>query len=136
MAEARAPATAHSLASLLALVKNATRLGRIVTTSAIGVLDHQIPAIIATRATIRHHVAHLPTFLRSMAEQMRILPTIHTGNFFRKVHLSSAIAAGLALGRSLPESVEGAVEYVQGCLRDSLAPIAGHIGLLGHKLRD
>jgi hydroxymethylpyrimidine kinase/phosphomethylpyrimidine kinase len=50
--------------------------------------------------------------------------------------LSSAIAAGLALGRSLPESVEGAVEYVQGCLRDSLAPITGHIGLLGHKIRD
>lgn len=49
--------------------------------------------------------------------------------------LSSAIAAGLALGRSLPEAVEGAVEYVQGCLRDSRAPVAGRIGLLGHKLR-
>ena len=49
--------------------------------------------------------------------------------------LSSAIAAGLALEKSLPEAVGEAVGYVQDCLRNSLAPVKGHVGLLGHKSR-
>jgi hydroxymethylpyrimidine/phosphomethylpyrimidine kinase len=47
--------------------------------------------------------------------------------------LSSAVAAGLALEKDLPEAVKDAVEYVQACLRNSLTPIKGHAGLLGHK---
>lgn len=47
--------------------------------------------------------------------------------------LSSAVAAGLAMGRALPEAVNDAVEYVQDCLRNSLAPVKGHVGLLGHR---
>jgi hydroxymethylpyrimidine/phosphomethylpyrimidine kinase len=47
--------------------------------------------------------------------------------------LSSAVAAGLALGRSLPEAVQGAVDYVQLCLQNSLAPVKGRHGLLRHK---
>ena len=31
------------------------------------------------------------------------------------------MAAGLAMGRALPEAVNDAVEYVQDCLRNSLA---------------
>lgn len=46
--------------------------------------------------------------------------------------LSSAVAAGLAREKSLPEAVGDAVAYVQGCLRNSRAPIKGRIGLLGH----
>jgi hydroxymethylpyrimidine/phosphomethylpyrimidine kinase len=49
--------------------------------------------------------------------------------------LSSAVAAGLALEKALPDSVKDAVEYVQGCLRNSRAPVKGQLGLLGHKLR-
>ena len=49
--------------------------------------------------------------------------------------LSSAVAAGLALGRTLPEAVQDAVAYVQDCLENSLAPIKGRLGLLGHKPR-
>jgi hydroxymethylpyrimidine/phosphomethylpyrimidine kinase len=46
--------------------------------------------------------------------------------------LSSAVAAGLALGNSLEKAIEDAVAYVQACLQNSLAPIRGHIALLGH----
>ena len=49
--------------------------------------------------------------------------------------LSSAIAAGLAMDKPLPEAVNDAVEYVQDCLRNSLAPVKGHLGLLGHQPR-
>ena len=37
--------------------------------------------------------------------------------------LSSAIAAGLALEKSLPEAVQDAIAYVQTCLENSLAPV-------------
>ena len=47
--------------------------------------------------------------------------------------LSSAAAAGMALGKSLPEAVQDAVDYVQLCLHNSVAPIKGRLGLLGHK---
>ena len=47
--------------------------------------------------------------------------------------LSSAVAAGLALGRPLTEAVQDGVDYVQACLRNSIAPVKGRIGLLGHK---
>jgi len=47
--------------------------------------------------------------------------------------LSSAIAAGLAMDKALPEAVKDAVEYVQECLRNSLAPVKGRLGLLGHR---
>jgi hydroxymethylpyrimidine/phosphomethylpyrimidine kinase len=50
--------------------------------------------------------------------------------------LSSAVAAGLALEKSLPEAVKDAVDYVQGCLRNSRAPVKGHVGLLSHRPRD
>jgi hydroxymethylpyrimidine/phosphomethylpyrimidine kinase len=49
--------------------------------------------------------------------------------------LSSAVAAGLALEKALPEAVKDAVEYVQDCLRNSRAPVKGRVGLLGHKPR-
>jgi len=49
--------------------------------------------------------------------------------------LSSAVAAGLAMNKSLPEAVEDAVDYVQVCLENSRAPIKGRLGLLGHKPR-
>ena len=49
--------------------------------------------------------------------------------------LSSAVAAGLAMDKPLPEAVSDAVEYVQDCLRNSLAPVKGHLGLLGHQPR-
>jgi len=49
--------------------------------------------------------------------------------------LSSAVAAGLALDKSLNEAVQDAVDYVQACLANSLAPVKGHLGLLGHKPR-
>jgi len=49
--------------------------------------------------------------------------------------LSSAVAAGLAMQKPLPEAVEAAVEYVQECLRNSLIPIKGRVGLLGHRPR-
>jgi hydroxymethylpyrimidine/phosphomethylpyrimidine kinase len=49
--------------------------------------------------------------------------------------LSSAVAAGLAMDRALPEAVADAVEYVQDCLRNSLAPVKGRVGLLGHRPR-
>jgi len=49
--------------------------------------------------------------------------------------LSSAVAAGLALDKALPEAVNAAVEYVQSCLRNSRAPVKGRVGLLGHKPR-
>ena len=83
MAEARASPTALSFAPLTPLVQNAPRLGGMVTAAPVAILDHQVPAIVATRATIGHDVAHLPTVLRSMTEQMRVLAAIHTGNFFR-----------------------------------------------------
>ena len=46
--------------------------------------------------------------------------------------LSSAVAAGLARGRPLADAVGGAVDYVQHCLQNSVAPIKGRLGLLGH----
>jgi hydroxymethylpyrimidine/phosphomethylpyrimidine kinase len=46
--------------------------------------------------------------------------------------LSAAIAANLALKYSVEESVRQAVDYVQSCLTNSLAPLSGHVGLLGH----
>lgn len=46
--------------------------------------------------------------------------------------LSSAIAAGLALDNPLPLAVGNAVDYTQDCLRNSRAPVAGRLGLLGH----
>jgi len=49
--------------------------------------------------------------------------------------LSSAVAAGLAMEKTLPEAVQDAVEYVQACLENSLSPIKGRLGLLGHKPR-
>jgi hydroxymethylpyrimidine/phosphomethylpyrimidine kinase len=49
--------------------------------------------------------------------------------------LSSAVAAGLARKKPLPESVRDAVGYVQDCLRNSRAPIKGRLGLLGHAPR-
>ena len=49
--------------------------------------------------------------------------------------LSSAVAAGLAMEKALPDAVEDAVEYVQACLRHSRAPVKGHEGLLGHRPR-
>ncbi|MEE4218346.1 MAG: bifunctional hydroxymethylpyrimidine kinase/phosphomethylpyrimidine kinase [Xanthomonadales bacterium] len=49
--------------------------------------------------------------------------------------LSSAVAAGLAMDKTLPEAVQDAVEYVQACLENSLSPIKGRLGLLGHKAR-
>jgi hydroxymethylpyrimidine/phosphomethylpyrimidine kinase len=50
--------------------------------------------------------------------------------------LSSAVAAGLALEKPLPEAVGDAVDYVQDCLRFSQTPVKGHLGLLGHKPRE
>ena len=47
--------------------------------------------------------------------------------------LSSAVAAGLALDKSVPEAVQDAVDYVQACLENSLAPVKGRLALLGHK---
>jgi hydroxymethylpyrimidine/phosphomethylpyrimidine kinase len=47
--------------------------------------------------------------------------------------LSSAVAAGLALGRTVPEAVQDAVDYVQACLENSLSPVKGRLALLGHK---
>lgn len=47
--------------------------------------------------------------------------------------LSSAVAAGLALGRPLSEAVQDAVDYVQSCLQNSVAPVKGRLALLGHK---
>ena len=49
--------------------------------------------------------------------------------------LSSAVAAGLALKKPLEEAVQDAVDYVQVCLQNSLAPVKGRLGLLGHKPR-
>ena len=49
--------------------------------------------------------------------------------------LSSAIAAGLAFEKSLPEAVQDAVAYVQSCLENSLAPVKGRLALLGHSPR-
>lgn len=49
--------------------------------------------------------------------------------------LSSAVAAGLALGKSLPEAVQDAVDYVQACLSNSLSPVRGRLAILGHKPR-
>jgi len=46
--------------------------------------------------------------------------------------LSSAVAAGLALDKPLEAAVRDAVEYVQTCLENSVAPVKGHLGLLGH----
>lgn len=46
--------------------------------------------------------------------------------------LSSAVAAGLALDSPLREAVGDAVDYVQACLQNSVAPVKGHLGLLGH----
>lgn len=46
--------------------------------------------------------------------------------------LSSAVAAGLAMEKSLPEAVRDAVDYVQTCLENSRAPVKGRLGLLGH----
>jgi hydroxymethylpyrimidine/phosphomethylpyrimidine kinase len=47
--------------------------------------------------------------------------------------LSSAVAAGLALEKSIETAVGEAVEYVQVCLENSIAPVKGRVGLLGHK---
>ena len=47
--------------------------------------------------------------------------------------LSSAVAAGLALDKTVPEAVQDAVDYVQACLENSLAPVKGRLALLGHK---
>ncbi len=47
--------------------------------------------------------------------------------------LSAAIAANLALGKTLEESVGQAVDYVQSCIANSVAPVSGHLGLLGHR---
>lgn len=47
--------------------------------------------------------------------------------------LSAAVAAALALGRSLPEAVGDAVNYVQCCLEHSVAPATGRPALLGHR---
>ncbi|MBT8060345.1 MAG: bifunctional hydroxymethylpyrimidine kinase/phosphomethylpyrimidine kinase [Gammaproteobacteria bacterium] len=47
--------------------------------------------------------------------------------------LSSAVAAGLALDRTLAEAVQDAVDYVQDCLENSVSPVKGRLGLLGHK---
>jgi hydroxymethylpyrimidine/phosphomethylpyrimidine kinase len=49
--------------------------------------------------------------------------------------LSSAIAAGLAMEKPLADAVQDAVDYVQACLENSLAPVKGRLGLLGHKPR-
>jgi hydroxymethylpyrimidine/phosphomethylpyrimidine kinase len=49
--------------------------------------------------------------------------------------LSSAAAAGLAMNKSLDEAVQDAIDYVQACLENSLAPVKGRLGLLGHKPR-
>lgn len=49
--------------------------------------------------------------------------------------LSSAIAAGLALGKDLPGAVQDAVDYVQACLENSRSPVSGRLALLGHKPR-
>ena len=49
--------------------------------------------------------------------------------------LSSAVAAGLAADKALPDAVKDAVDYVQICLQHSLSPKAGHLGLLGHRPR-
>jgi hydroxymethylpyrimidine/phosphomethylpyrimidine kinase len=49
--------------------------------------------------------------------------------------LSSAVASGLALEKPVHEAVSDAVGYVQNCLENSVAPIKGHIGLLGHAFR-
>ncbi len=49
--------------------------------------------------------------------------------------LSSAVAAGLALEVPLTDAVGDAVDYVQDCLRNSIAPIKGRLGLLGHSPR-
>lgn len=49
--------------------------------------------------------------------------------------LSSAIAAGLALEKSLPEAVQDAIAYVQNCLENSLSPVKGRLALLGHSPR-
>lgn len=47
--------------------------------------------------------------------------------------LSSAVAAGLALDKTVPEAIQGAVGYVQACLENSLSPVKGRLSLLGHK---
>lgn len=47
--------------------------------------------------------------------------------------LSSAIAAGLAAEKTLPDAVRDAVDYVQICLQQSLSPKTGRVGLLGHR---
>jgi len=49
--------------------------------------------------------------------------------------LSAGIAANLALDQSLEESVSQAVDYVQSCIANSVSPVSGHIGLLGHTAR-
>ena len=49
--------------------------------------------------------------------------------------LASGIAAGLALEKPLEEAVREAVDYVQACLDNSVAPVKGRLGLLGHKPR-
>jgi len=45
--------------------------------------------------------------------------------------LSSAVAAGLAMGWELSAAVREAVEYVQQCLGHSRTPVTGRAGLLG-----
>jgi hydroxymethylpyrimidine/phosphomethylpyrimidine kinase len=47
--------------------------------------------------------------------------------------LSSAVAAGLAMDKPLQQAVKEAVDYVQTCLENSLTPMKGRLGLLGHK---
>jgi hydroxymethylpyrimidine/phosphomethylpyrimidine kinase len=47
--------------------------------------------------------------------------------------LSSAVAAGLALDKTVPDAVQDAINYVQACLVNSQAPVKGRLALLGHK---
>lgn len=49
--------------------------------------------------------------------------------------LSAAITAGLAADKTLHEAVQDAIEYVQTCLQNSLAPLKGRMALLGHPSR-
>ena len=39
------------------------------------------------------------------------------------------------MNKSLSEAVQDAIDYVQACLENSLAPVKGRLGLLGHKPR-
>ncbi len=80
-----------------------------------------------------------PELLDLLFDGERFHRFVHSRQKTRSIHgtgctLSSAVAAGLALGKELPQAVEEAIEYLQGAISAAF-PLGGGHGPVDHFFR-